>query len=277
MSKDEVLGMIKHHIKNFPVSIKQLFCDKKLPETVYFYTLHKCASTLFSSYILKNIEGLQHVDYAGQIHNGSIATNEKLIFRKRGYVYGPIRLSTDRIDPDYEMLIIPTSEHKFILDKIAIFFVRDPRDILVSAYYSLAYSHIFSPVKEIRERQEVTRNTIQTISIDEYVLECAQGQAKNFAALNQLADACERSIILKYEDMVNNFEYFIDQLSKSIVMDKDVVQEIYRRSRPKQKEEISSHRRSGRVGDFRNKLNEKTIESLNTTLEETLAKFKYEL
>jgi hypothetical protein len=33
-------------------------------ESIYFLTLHKCASTLFSDFILKNIIGLRHIDYA---------------------------------------------------------------------------------------------------------------------------------------------------------------------------------------------------------------------
>ncbi len=39
-------------------------------ESVYFYTFHKCASSLFSNYVLRNIKGLVHVDYAVQISSG---------------------------------------------------------------------------------------------------------------------------------------------------------------------------------------------------------------
>src|SRR3954467_281701 len=41
-----------------------------LPESVYFYTLHKCASGLFSDYVLKNARGLRLIDYADQFYNG---------------------------------------------------------------------------------------------------------------------------------------------------------------------------------------------------------------
>ena len=39
-------------------------------ESVYFYTFHKCASTLFSKDFLPNTEGLHHLDYARLIYRG---------------------------------------------------------------------------------------------------------------------------------------------------------------------------------------------------------------
>jgi hypothetical protein len=264
------------HILAFPAYIKHYLFNRDMSESVYFYTFHKCASTLFSEYILKNIEDLKHVDYASQIYSGSMAIDKQLVFKEKGCIYGPIRLSADPMSPVYKMLIKPTSEHKFIQDKISIFFVRDPRDILVSSYYSFGYTHGFSSVKAIRERQEAIRNTIQMRSLDKYVLESADVQVTNFKTLNELANVCKRRIILKYEDMVNDFESFITQLCKYVVIEENVIQEIYQRSRPKHKEDTLSHRRSGQAGGFRSKLKEKTIECLNSRLEETLTIFKYE-
>lgn len=134
MRKSKVMNSIQRALA-FPAYIKRYYFNRDLPETVYFYTFHKCASTLFNSYILKNIKGLQHVDYASQIYGGK-KINKKLNFRDKGFVYGPIRLSADPMSSVYRMLVAPTSGHEFIRDKIAIFVVRDPRDILVSAYYS---------------------------------------------------------------------------------------------------------------------------------------------
>jgi hypothetical protein len=245
-----------------------------LSESVYFYTFHRCASSLFSSYILKHIDGLQHVDYARQIYAGKRV--EQPVFKEKGYVYGPIRLSADPMSPVYKLLVAPVSEPEFIRDKIAIFFVRDPRDILVSTYYSFGYAHGFSRLKEMREQQKATRNEIQSVSLDEYVLSSAGTVSRNFETLSKLKSACERSLLLKYEDMIGNFDYFITQLSQYVVIDRNVVRDIYDRSRPQQKEDISAHRRSGHVGGFRSKLEGKTIESLNRALEDTLLRFHYE-
>lgn len=255
--------------------IWQRFAKRDAPESIYFFTFHKCASSLFSDYVLKNIKGLRHIDYMHQIYHGKRNANKKLIFKKRGYIYGPVRLSQPT-DSDSKIIISSTTEPEFIRDKIGIFLVRDPRDIIVSSYYSFGYSHNLSRVKEIRERQIADRNLIQNKSLDEYALDSADVQAKYFEILGHIAMACERSVILKYEDMINDFELFISQLCRYVTLDKKVIKEIYQRTRPKQEEDQLSHRRSGKTGDFRTKLKKETIESLNKRLEKTLSSFGYE-
>ena len=45
-------------------------------------------------------------------------------------------------------------------------------------------------------------NQIKKKSLDEYVLESVDIQVENFNSLYELANVCERSVILKYEEMV---------------------------------------------------------------------------
>src|SRR3989442_568962 len=113
------------------------------PESVYFYTLHKCASSLFSDYVLKNVRHLRLVDYA------------------------------DRI--------------------------------------------------------------------------------------------CNRRVVLKYEDMIANWEKFSSGLTRYLNFRETVLHQIYERSRPLKEEDLTSHRRSGRPGAYRDKLSASTIETLNIT------------
>ncbi len=260
-------------IAAFPDYLNWYF-SRKSHESVYFYTFHKCASTLFGSYILKNIKGLRHVNYASRIYSGR--AYKKLKLEAKGYAYGPIRLSADPLSPVYKQLVRPATQPDFMRDKIVIFFVRDPRDILVSSYYSFGYTHAFSPVEQIRLLQEANRSKIQAESLDEFVLRSASKVRENFETLSELDSVCERSIVLKYEDMIDNFEYFIAQLSKYIIISQCVVRTIFERSRPKEKEDISSHRRSGQPGGFRSKLKRETIDSVNAELEDVLVRFQYE-
>jgi hypothetical protein len=260
-----------------PGYIRHTYFGKDLPKSVYFFTLHKCASTLFSRHVLDNANDLFKVDYAHQIYRGETKPGKKLRFRDRGFIYGPIRISADETAPVGRMLVKPTTEHEFVRDKTAIFFVRDPRDILVSQYYSFGYTHGLSPVDEIREKQESKRKRIQGLSLDEYVLENVDAQIRDFETIHELAKICEHSVVLKYEDMVEDFERFSEMLCEMISLDRSVVQEIYRRSRPRTEEDTSLHRRSGRVGGFREKLRSDTIESLNRQLQGILAKFGYEV
>ncbi len=243
-------------------------------ESLFFYTFHKCASTLFSTYVLKNFNGLSHVDYANLIYSGE--TVKEVTFQKKGYIYGPIRLSVDPLSPVYSRLVAPLSKPEFIQDKLALFFVRDPRDILVSLYYSFGYTHGISPVSEIKEQQIELRDKIQALTLDDYVLSAANEIADNFDKLYNLNQACERSIVLRYEDLIGDFENFIRQLTTYVSLDQRVIQEIQQRSQPKQNENESAHRRSGKVGGFRDKLKNETIERLNNQLRHALATFRYE-
>lgn len=77
--------------------------------------------------------------------------------------------------------------------------------------------------------------------------------------------------------MINNYDYFLSQLRNFITIDDNVAQEIYNRTRPRHKEDISQHKRSGKTGSFRDKLKEETIDELNKKLEKTLNIFQYEL
>lgn len=247
------------------------------PESVYFITFHKCASTLFSGYILKKVDGLLHVDYAKKVYDGEITNTNKIVFRKKGYIYGPLRLTANPQSKVYKVLIEPICKSDFLKDKIVIFLIRDPRDILVSSYYSYGFTHKLSKIKETRERQEALRKRIQSISIDEYVLEYSTNINKNFMELFDLSKMCQRSVVLKYEDLINDFDKFIKNFSTYVSLKKKVIEEIYRRSRPKEKEDLSSHRRSGKINNYKEKLEEKTIELLNIKLKEVLQLFEYEL
>ena len=248
------------------------------PESLFFYTLHKCASTLFSDYILNHLIGLKHVDYTLDLYRGrlELSSSKPLAFASHGYVYGPIRVSGMGFNRNLDRLLnIPTMSADFVSDKIALFFVRDPRDILVSAYYSFGYTHGYSEVPELRRGQERLRAEIQAMTVDEYALNSADNQIKHFTTIHQLANACHRSVILKYEDMVDRFDHFSKQLTEFVDVDPHVLRQIQRRSRPRNQERGNSHRRSGRTGGFRSKLEPATVAALNQRLRGILDCFQY--
>jgi hypothetical protein len=246
---------------------------KSSRESVYFYTFHKCASSLFGGYVLKNVQGLRHVDYASRIYSGEKI--DKIVFEENGFVYGPIRLSASPRSPVYKKLVEPACDVDFIRSKIAIFLVRDPRDILVSLYYSFGYTHGLSSVDGIREIQEQSRGEIQRQTIDEYALESAHSIVGNFETLDKLSKACTRSVVLRYEDMIDRWDCFVEGLTKYLEIKPTVLTQIHQKSRPREKEDQESHRRSGKPGEFGSKLKEPTIASLNTTFQDVLGRFGY--
>lgn len=62
-------------------------------ESVYFFTFHKCASMLFARCILPNVENRIHVNPAKVLWDKPKDYDVKFDFKKRGEIYGPIRLS----------------------------------------------------------------------------------------------------------------------------------------------------------------------------------------
>lgn len=248
-----------------------------LPESVYFYTFHKCASSLFGRYVLKNVNGLKQVNYAGRIYGGRWKPNKGLIFRDKGFIYGPIRLSADPEDRVGQLLVKPTTDASFVSDKVGVFLVRDPRDIMISAYYSLGFTHGYSRVEETRQRQVVKRKLIQQMTLDEYILSEADRQAVLFRKLYDLSAACKCSMILKYEDMIDNFDVFAAQLCQFIPLNEAVVQNIYQYTRPREVENTASRRRSGRVQDYKYKLEPSTIKAVSEKLADILTLFDYQI
>lgn len=263
---------IKRMVLDFSAYLKWRY-KKDAYESVYFYTLHKCASTLFSGYLLQHVEGLRLLDYAASIYHGE---DVNVVFEDKGYIIGPIRISANPFSEVYKRLVEPASSPEFIHDKTAIFLIRDPRDVLVSSYYSFGYSHGFSPVNQIREAQEALRAQIQQMTMDEYILSFADQTLRHFETIRCLDNVCGRSVVLKYEDMIDDFEYFSVQLTKYLNIKQPILQRLFEDSRPKQRENIFSHRRSGKAGGFRNRLMQPAIDILNAKFGDVLEYFQYE-
>jgi hypothetical protein len=252
------------------------FADK-LPfffkkESVYFFTLHKCASTLFSDFALQRIEGLKHVDHMADIYAGKPGPFQ---FEKRGHIYGPLRLSRRSVMPDYQHVIDKILTEGFMNNKNAIFFVRDPRDILVSQYHSFGFTHGFSPVPEIRLRQEKNKEKVLSRTLDEYAIWFAPRLKKSFELIYFLRSSCNRNVLLRYEDMVTNWDKFVKGLSKIIKMSPPDLSELHKRSRPRTKVDATAHRRDGTPGQFRTALKPETIKELNRILEEEIGGMGY--
>jgi hypothetical protein len=153
--------------------------------------------------------------------------------------------------------------------------VRDPRDVLVSSYYSFGFTHRLSRVDEIRETQQKFRDEIQTTNIDDYVLNHSEQIEDGYRRVAALREACPRHIVLRYEDMIDDWQTFADGLTTYVDLKPSVLDELYRLSRPKPTEDSTSHHRSGKTGDFERKLSARTIVQLNARLAGILRDYAY--
>ena len=157
--------------------------------------------------------------------------------------------------------------------------VRDPRDILVSDYYSIAYSHAI-PDGEKKEIYLSRRENALATNLDEYVLNNApklQSVFERYAM--HLFPVCPGVHVARYEDMVENFPEWLDSLVSACGMEiskpfRQDLLEKHEARRPKG-ENIQKHLRKGMPGEHREKLRPETIEQLNQTFKESLTGFNY--
>lgn len=237
--------------------------------SVFFFSLHKCATTFFTHKVLRNSIGLSQTDYQTAFYlDDAIVPN----IEKYGHVYGVIRV-VDAEHPVYPLTqtlldVASAGAHKVVI------LVRHPFDILVSMYFSFGFSHGFSPNPELRKYQEKRREQVQSMTLDEYVLFEASTLAAKFSMLDSLRDKAQCTVI-KYEDMVERFSSFYKTLSLVLPLHKDTEALLFSETRPNDVEDLGAHKRSGKVFGYKNKLDSKTVLALENEFKSVLEKFSY--
>lgn len=157
--------------------------------------------------------------------------------------------------------------------------VRDPRDILVSDYFSIAYSHAI-PEGEKKDVYLSRREAALASTLDDHVMANAAKLRAVFERYEKhLFPACPGVHVARYEDMVEDFPAWLDALLSACGLE---ISESMRRQmiednearRPKG-EEIHKHLRRGMPGEHREKLLPETIAELDSLFEQPLARFNY--
>ncbi len=161
--------------------------------------------------------------------------------------------------------------------------VRDPRDILVSEYFSIAYSHA-APGKQGNKFKSFVKERIATraSTIDEYAVSESNRVYNTLQRYkNLLIEKHPNVYVTKYEDMINDFHGWLENLLDACRLDirHDLLAafiEKNERMRPSD-ENIYRHIRKGMPGEYQKKLKRETIEYLNDKLSPILLTFDYKL
>ena len=164
-----------------------------------------------------------------------------------------------------------------------VLFVRDPRDALVSEYFSVKFSHqlpsdrVVSGDDGVRAKLEAARRRAHSQPIDAFVRERCALFARSYRAFLKLADD-PTVLVLRYEDHIFDksalVRAIVDQFALSlsepaiarIALQTDIRPDV---------EQPDRHVRKVTPGDHREKLAPETIADLNGDLHDILTTFDY--
>jgi len=158
--------------------------------------------------------------------------------------------------------------------------IRDPRDVLVSAYYSYSTSHSVPNDKNKAEEFLALREKISKLSVDEYVKEMCSETEEIMSQYVELNNTCPSARVMKYEDMIADFSEWFETLighcewTVSTQLREQIAAQA-EKARTPSSEDSSRHRRQVLPGDYKRKLKPETITYLNHQLADCLRSFDY--
>lgn len=259
--------------------IKGTHRNENLHKSILHFSVNK-AATQYTKSILSRCAGeigLTHVRiheyafYSDFSYLDHLSAEEMIqyrhIFKPAGYLYsvfGGMIAGFPNLQ-DYKVVLM----------------IRDPRDVLTSSYFSVAYSHVPPTGRNKINPFMKERAFARQAGIDQYVLSKSEDVCRNYQRyLDLLVRNRPDVYVSKYEDMVSDFQTWLDrllcycELEISPTLKQELLQEAYR-ARPNE-ENVAQNKRQITPGDHERKLQPETINHLNSLLSPVLTAFKYE-
>jgi len=156
--------------------------------------------------------------------------------------------------------------------------VRDPRDALVSEYFSYGGRYLSHKLPEKNQEEFVGRSSATAhLDIDQYVVAAAPGYLEKLVMYRDHLDF-DRILLRRYEDiffdkhglLVDLFGHFHIPVPANVLADVAAANDV----RP-ESEDPTKHVRKGTPGDHREKLKPATIETLNSMFREIGPSYGY--
>lgn len=251
-------------------------------DSIFFFTTHKCASTFITKALplLCKDANRSYFDFSTRIWNlgNKISLRDpfdlehcEYLYKRYGEVYGPLRTPID----------IP-----LVNECNNILFLRNPLDLLISSYYSIAFSHGLPKNTNSRNDFLKDRSLALEEGIDQYVLREAETWIiPHFGKFSQLKRRAKRCTILNYDTFFYDFDAFYDQLIKSLEVNPSisVKEKLYLLAKKPFKnvrkdgsqQNIYSHHRSGESKQYLTKIKPETYNRLTELLQPVLEEFDF--
>jgi hypothetical protein len=247
-------------------------------EECFAFSIHKAGSTLMNSMIgaVCKAEGIPALSIPDRLFREGVSASEwdhdpallDLVEPGRIY-YGFRHLPRVLLDPKVKLR-----------EKRSVLLVRDPRDALVSEYFSYGGKHVSHRMPDKGKEAFLKRiNATAELDIDAYVLRRSTIHLNKLKAYRNNLDFAN-VLLRRYEDvyfdkrqfLADIFAHFGQTVSAPVL---DQVAQKYD-IRPAS-EEVGKHIRKGEPGDHREKLQPETIAKLNGIFADISRSFGYEL
>ena len=242
-------------------------------DSFFVFSCHKCGSTLQNN-IIKEILYITDIPYIEINQNAfnqgvpmsSVCNDIQSIIYPIGYAYiGFRRFFNFPLDIDL------TKNKK-------IYLARDPKDALVSKYFSSKYSHTVPEYGLIRERILEKRKNIKDreIGINEFVINNSETYNKDLKEYIQIGK--ENLKIFRYEDIIYNKFSWIKEicLFLELLIDSNEIKKIVSKYNIfPDTENVKEHVRQVHPGNHKKYLREETIQRLNIQFEEFYKYYGY--
>jgi sulfotransferase family protein len=244
--------------------------------TVYVFSLPKAGSVLLDNIMRELSEqiGVTYVSLMGEFFKLGLAEQDvpsttSNVFADNGYCFGGFRAFPKTFE-------IPN-----LATRKSIFLLRDPRDMLVSHYFSMRSSHP-DPGKALTTSRKALprRDKALVMSVDEYALDLANYYARQ---LSRYIDVFEKHpqnfTVFRYEDVIFEKRTWVADICKAL--DWDVSERVRNKIADKndvvpRSENEAKHIRQVTPGDGMRKLQPATIDKLGALFREQLSYFGYD-
>jgi hypothetical protein len=242
--------------------------------STYFFSLERAGSSVFW-FIVTELLKVAHRSYCEPLSDlflQGIARSEvdddalRALLAKPGYAFGMFR----SFDIAFQGLDL-TQSKKFLL-------VRDPRDILVSLYFSMAGSHPVYGDRSVKD-QLMTLRSFTTGSVGEFVrCEVADRMKRRYEQYRLLCEQDDNVVVFRYEDVIFNKLGWVAEIARhmSISLPSKALRKIARRNDLLPlKEDPSRNVRQVSPGNWRTHLDEETTAHVEQLFAAEMAYFGY--
>ena len=245
-------------------------------DSVFFLSVHKSGSTLLNNMIRAACDMLGHefVDiqsffFNNGVSDADIPAETSRIFKPKGYVYSGFRYFP------HQYQIPCLNDCKLIV------LIRDPRDAVVSQYFSLSKSHPL-PGKNIDDKlyrhMVEQREKALAADINEFALREIGGFVKKLDTYSDLLKTHPAARLFQYEEVIYLKKKWLLSMLSFLGWKMQPGQPMQLANRfnvvPKA-EDASKHIRQVHPQNYMTKLSPETIAEINRTHAATLLRFHY--